>query len=999
MQRSPRTNHRFSSPVWLALFVLAALIRPAFAADEVPQWIWSGKSPAENEEAFFRKPFEMAQDVAKAELRGIADQKMTVFVNGRQAAEIEGYKQMVRVDVRDLLRSGGNVLALRCLNDAGPAGAIVVLDLTFADDSRQRIATDETWLATPLAVPRWQEPDFEPRDWTKAVSFGELGVQPWGDPTGEVDDYNQWKQAIAGLATDPRTLVLPDGFQADLLRSAQPDEGSWVSMEFDPSGRLIVAREKQGLLRLSFSEDRSAVRKVEVIDDTLLECRGLLCANNCLYANANNSKALYRLRDTDGDDRYDEVQPLMETSGGVGHGRNDLAQGPDRLVYVAHGNNVLLPDGLSDRSPLRNFALDRLLPTPWNDQLFDAGVMPPGGCIVRVDGVGVRRELFCGGFRNEFGLAFNADGELFTYDSDMEWDAGAPWYKPTRLYHLVSGGDYGWRQGTEVWPGWYADTLPPLLDVGKGSPTAVMFGTQSSFPPKYRQALFILDWSYGRILAVHLTPRGASYAAEMESFCKGRPLNVTDLDFGPDGAMYFITGGRGTQSGLYRVRYAGPPVEPAPLSPDEQSRLAEAAQARALRRSLAAYHGRRDARALIDAWPHLDSTDPYLRHAARLAVESQPLATWQEKVLREQRPVAALTALLALARLGPSSLQGKLLDRLLTIPADRDESQQLLALRAYAVCFARMGRPDPAAARRVLDRLSSWYPGGDYPLNHQLSELLVYLDDADVVAKTMAAIARAGTQEEQLHDLFVLRNMQRGWTPELRRTYVRWLARAGTFDGAQYMPTFIAHIKSDWLAGLSDDERRDLAAELAALEKPVIDELPSVIPRPFVKQWALADLAGALGRVGGGRDFARGKTLYAAALCNRCHRLGREGTAFGPDLTSVSARFNRRDLLESILAPSKIVDEKYRNLSIVTKDGAVIVGRLVGGDERSLILSVNPLQPSQTVQVAKDDIEAQEPSLVSPMPQGLLNTFTEEEILDLLAAIEAAGVGTGKLEE
>ena len=49
--------------------------------------------------------------------------------------------------------------------------------------------------------------------------------------------------------------------------------------------------------------------------------------------------------------------------------------------------------------------------------------------------------MIVAGLRNHFDIAFNALGDLFTYDSDMEWDVGTPWYRPTRIYHLVSGGE------------------------------------------------------------------------------------------------------------------------------------------------------------------------------------------------------------------------------------------------------------------------------------------------------------------------------------------------------------------------------------------------------------------------------------------------------------------------------------------------------------------------------------------------------------------------------
>lgn len=164
------------------------------------------------------------------------------------------------------------------------------------------------------------------------------------------------------------------------------------------------------------------------------------------------------------------------------------------------------------------------------------------------------------GLRNPYGIDFNTDGEAFTYDADNEGDVGLPFYRPTRINHLVSGANYGWHQdrgNTRNLTVYAPDTVPTTYDVGRGSPTAVKFGTRSQFPTPWKQSLFALDWAYGRIVAVHLIPRGASYYGSGEVFLEGRPLNVTDLDFDNRGAMYFVTGGRKTQSALYRIRYTG----------------------------------------------------------------------------------------------------------------------------------------------------------------------------------------------------------------------------------------------------------------------------------------------------------------------------------------------------------------------------------------------------------------------------------------------------------
>ncbi|MEQ1853802.1 MAG: heme-binding protein, partial [Chthoniobacteraceae bacterium] len=382
------------------------------------------------------------------------------------------------------------------------------------------------------------------------ASLARISAAPPGDGIArgpQPEAYNSWMLAQAGMVPGPERLQLAPGFSAELIRVAKPEEDSWVGMAFDGKGRLIVAREKRGLLRFTIAG--AEVSTVEVVNDELLECRGLLWAHDSLYVNANNSRGLYRLRDTDGDDRFDDSRLLLRTGGGVGHGRNHLALGPDGSIYAVHGDDPEPADAqLAPETPYRNWAEDRLVP----------GRVPGGrtktartGHVLRMDADGKKVERLCGGLRNPVGIDLNRDGEIFVYDADMEWDPGLPWYRPTRVLHIVPGGEYGWRHELSF-PLGAEDNLPAVCDVGLGSPTGVAFGYRARFPAKYREALFIADWAYGRILAVHLRPEGASYRGEMETFVAGRPLNVTALAVGPDGAMYFVTGGRRTQSALYR---------------------------------------------------------------------------------------------------------------------------------------------------------------------------------------------------------------------------------------------------------------------------------------------------------------------------------------------------------------------------------------------------------------------------------------------------------------
>jgi putative heme-binding domain-containing protein len=102
------------------------------------------------------------------------------------------------------------------------------------------------------------------------------------------------------------------------------------------------------------------------------------------------------------------------------------------------------------------------------------------------------------------------------------------------------------------------DSLPAAADMGPGSPTGVEFYDHFAFPAKYRGAMFGCDWSTGKIHAITFERVGASYRGKSEVFLEGRPLNATDIAVGPDGALYFSTGGRGTDGGIYRVRCETP---------------------------------------------------------------------------------------------------------------------------------------------------------------------------------------------------------------------------------------------------------------------------------------------------------------------------------------------------------------------------------------------------------------------------------------------------------
>ncbi|MGC1274944.1 MAG: PQQ-dependent sugar dehydrogenase [Planctomycetaceae bacterium] len=791
-------------------------------------------------------------------------------------------------------------------------------------------------------------------------------------------------------ATPPSSITVPAGFEVELLRSAQAGEDSWISMTFDPRGRIIIGLDTVGLARLEPPAGGDGSWSFVRLDETLKHCRGVLYAHDSLYVNATDSHGFYRLRDADGDGQFDDKRLLksFDYRSRYGHGPNQIALGPDGMLYLVIGNDVSFPEGTSPASPYRDPRFDRLLPDP-----RDAGQDDRVGYIVRTDPEGKEWTVLAGGFRNQVDVAFHPDGEMFTWDADMEWDVGLPWYRPTRLNHVVSGGEYGWRWGTSKWPTYYQDSLPSTLDTGLGSPTGMVFGTGSAFPARYRQALFMADWQHGRILAVTLTPRGATYDAEDALFAEGGPLNVCDLAFGPDGALYFITGGRGSQSGLYRVAFTGPDEPTADPTEADPARQAASEAARALRHRLEEFHVRSDPASIDFLWPHLGSEDRWIRNAARVALERQEPTGWQSKVMHEDDPVRRATAGLALVRVSKPEECPKRLEELLRPTFAEDEIALLTTLRACSIAFSRGIQLSPELTDRLTGRVAGLYPHPAQSVNRELCELLVVLNWPQLVAKTLTLIEAAASQEEKIFYAHALLRFKGAWSIEERKSFIRVLRTVKRASGGHLFPTVVAQMEEDFLTSLSDDERTALAAAIEELRQP-LSAAETVPSRPFVRRWTLEELLPHLHKATLDRDVESGRQALAAASCLKCHRMHHSGSAIGPDLTHVGRRFDLRAIAESILDPSNVIDPKYHATTWVLASGRVITGRAAQVTGQQIVVEVNA-STGETVAVARDDVEASQPSDVSPMPNGLLDTLTQDEILDLLAYLRSAGEQDG----
>ncbi|HXX94520.1 MAG TPA: hypothetical protein VEN81_12870, partial [Planctomycetota bacterium] len=208
-------------------------------------------------------------------------------------------------------------------------------------------------------------------------------------------------------------------------------------------------------------------------------------------------------------------------------------------------------------------------------------------------------------------------------------------------------------------------------------------------------------------------------------------------------------------------------------------------------------------------------------------------------------------------------------------------------------------------------------------------------------------------------------------------------------DGAS-MAKFLANFHAQAKATLTPEEQTALSDVLALYVPPGQKPKKPVKARPLVKEWKMEDLQPLLDEVGKDRNFERGKEVYESAQCLQCHKFGSDGGSIGPDLTAVSTRFARRDILESIIEPSKVVSEQYQATLLKLTNGTIVDGRIVEEDAQKVVVHPNQLLPDK-ITIKKSDIERRQPSKVSPMPPNLVDHFTKEEVLDLMAYMESGG--------
>ncbi|MGD9855408.1 MAG: hypothetical protein AB7U20_10720 [Planctomycetaceae bacterium] len=329
----------------------------------------------------------------------------------------------------------------------------------------------------------------------------------------------------------------PPGFEVALY--ADDDLAHDIySLTIDSFGRVVVSG--AGYVRILIDDDDDGVAETatQYVDGPLTGAQGMHFYGRDLICSGD--AGLIRYRDRDGDDRADgDPDVFLRAKAGGEHDVHAIRQGPDGWWYVIAGNvagitakYITLPN-----SPVTE---------------------PQAGTVLRLQPDLSAGEVVADGFRNAYDFDFHPQGDLFTFDSDDERDISLPWYLPTRVFQVLPGMHAGWLSRSWKRPDQFLDMPPVIAAFGRGSPTGVVCYRHTQFPEKYRDALFVLDWTYGRVTALPLVRDGSIWQCAPEPFMAGVGqfgFAPTDIAVGPDGSLYISVGGRGTRGGVYRIRW------------------------------------------------------------------------------------------------------------------------------------------------------------------------------------------------------------------------------------------------------------------------------------------------------------------------------------------------------------------------------------------------------------------------------------------------------------
>lgn len=471
--------------------------------------------------------------------------------------------------------------------------------------------------------------------------------------------------ARAGNAAEETGIRVPEGFHVELYADDELAHDIH-SMTIDSQGRVVVSGPGYVRILIDSDNDGKADSFKQFVDKPATGSQGMFWLGRSLVCSGDDGLQIFR-----DDDRNDVAdgppEVFLRIAAGGEHHVHSIQKGPDGWWYIIAGNfaGVTSTYATLPTSPIRQ---------------------PVNGTLIRLKPDLSGGEIVADGYRNAYDFTITPFGEFITYDSDDERDISLPWYLPTRVFHMVPMSDAGWVSTGWKRPETYPDMPPVYGAFGRGSPTGVVCYQHTKFPPRFHNAVFVLDWTLGRIMVLPLILQEGAWKSTPEDFAAGQNqfgFAPTDIEVAPDGNLFVSVGGRGTRGSVFRIVWDGP-AEPGSGEPTGAGEAGGASNATAeapINQVLKAHQP-------LTSW----SRATWVPIARKLGAEPFRTAALDEvrKVTERVRAIEILVEIfdgLDSPTAGKLSVAGSTLVR---------------ARTAWAVGRTRPESPDPAILRKLL---------------------------------------------------------------------------------------------------------------------------------------------------------------------------------------------------------------------------------------------------------------------------------------------------------
>ena len=805
--------------------------------------------------------------------------------------------------------------------------------------------------------------------------------------------------SLCGILPAKTPFRVPPGFEISLFAGDAMTHDTWA-LTISQEGHVAVSG--PGYIKILTDLDGDgAADRAETVCTRAQHPHGLLWMGSDLMSVQPQGVFIHRDHDNDGFPEGDPELFYTLPGGGGEHGPHGIRRGPDGWFYIACGNNTRIG---------RNHITTTTSPV----------TEPSQGTILRISPDGKQSEVIAHGFRNQYDLAFNQHGHLFTFDSDGERDHQLPWYSYCRVFHIRVGGHHGWllpgHQRSFNRPPYFFDSANRLNEIDRGSPTGVEVYRHTQFPGRYRDGLFFACWTYGRVYFTPLTLTGDSYQSHPhETFLEP----IGNLGFAPSdlavnpgtGDLFVSVGGRGTRGAVYRVSYpegrnTAKPVPYYTTAEDwtiHQDRIAETPVLPAAR-ALALFEKSSDSPTRITAIRHLMlAMGDISTNEARRRIDAGYTANKPDALSGELRDktISALSAAFDPGNPG-HPLQYEIARLLAMLQADTRASVECIAsaLSAtshpthdahYLFCLAQLSGPRES----VRDKIAAGFLEIDRKLRKRKlltdrnwsinlrDALKVQLGMDPGIAATMARARQVSPASAHLLELLPEKNRRdmartmslaaQDWNNDAIRFAEKHLSPEG-------IPPLLDRLRDVWMS--EPQLRANLAGFMSRHGNSMDRKRAEEFFRPPTAKIDLTPFAEKMKTVDWTKgDPDRGLAAYARYNCATCHSGNRR---LGPSLGNITKRFNREDLFRHINEPSLSLSDLYKATQITTADG-VYVGIKVYSSEAQTILETGS---NETIRFSRHDILSEHTPNQSPMPAGLLLGASVEELADLYAYLK-----------